>query len=99
MLTPGTSALEPGSLAALIFDNLAEEFGDEFGLPPPAAAPAWAGLASALARAVVTHLTANAEITVSVTPGDGSLQRYDPGGGAVPTLPPTSTQTLEGTIA
>ena len=97
MLTPGTSALEPGSLAALIFDNLAEEFGDEFGLPPPEAAPAWAGLASALARAVVTHLTTNAEITVSVT--DGGLQRYDPGGGAVPTLPPASTQTLEATLS
>lgn len=96
-LNPGTSALEPGSLAELIFNNLAEEFGDGFGLPPEAAVPAWTGLASALARAVVTHLTENAAITVSVT--DGGLQRYDPGGGAVPTLPPAETQTLEATLS
>ncbi len=95
MLDAGTSSLESGTLAREIYDNLVAEFGT----PEDDAVPAWTGAAVAIANAVVSHFTDNAEITVSVTPSDDALQRFDAGAGAAPTLGPSTTRTIEGTIA
>lgn len=95
MLNAGTTELESGTLAAAIYDGLVAEFGS----PAEDAVPAWTGAAAAIANAVVDHFTNNADVTVSVTPSDDALQQYDAGAGAVSTLGPSTTQTIEGTIA
>lgn len=89
-MTAGTIALESGSMAEAIYDELVAELGD-----PGDASDTYAGIAAAIANAVVDHIAANADVTI--TTGDNALQR-DPSTFSS-TEGPASDRTLEGAIS
>jgi hypothetical protein len=62
----------------------------------PRSRSAMEALFNAQAAAIVDHITANAEVTVTITPSDSGLQR-DPAS-SDPTLAPAADKVLTGTL-
>ncbi|MEM7608183.1 MAG: hypothetical protein AAF411_22755 [Myxococcota bacterium] len=68
-MNAGTEALEPGSLARSISDEL----DSAFGAPPADQALNRARFCAALARAVITHIDDEADVTISGTVYPGAI--------------------------
>jgi hypothetical protein len=98
-LNAGDETVAAGTLAKAIYDNIlaasdAGEF-DEEADPAETAEAAQKRFAAAIAQAIVTHFTNNAEIEVTISTGTGGLQRVT----GTDTDPPSTTKTLPGTLS
>lgn len=94
-MTPGTRTVTAGTMARAIYDEIESEL-DGFQPDPDDPGVLWARLAAAIANGVIAHMTANADITVTIGTGDSALQR-DPAT-STNTLGPSAPRALGGTI-
>lgn len=94
-MSPGTRTVTAGTMARAIYDEIEAEL-DGFEPDPDDPGTLWARLAAAIANGVITHMTANADVRVTIGTGDSALQR-DPAT-STNTLGPSSPRSLGGTI-
>lgn len=94
-LDAGDSTCALGTMARSIYDQLRSVWGEYDA--DTNEDDSQRDLAAAIAEGVVSHITANADVRVTIGTGDSGLQR-DPGT-STDTLGPSSSRSLEGSIS